>query len=417
MRSITSLEPGVIPAFRIFIAVRLATLLVSALVEPVIHGWSFTFSPVFMLSLLDVILVLGYLSWGGLAKRMGVWYLPVGIALATIFPIVEQHMVFRISLGGMLDSSALIGAWQLILVLLIPLFIIAWQYSFRAVAVFCLSISLVDMIPILAIPELILPKRMVLPVIGMMFVRLIAYLFIGYMAVRLMSTQRGLREELTSANNRLAQYAGTLEHLTISRERNRLARELHDVLAHTLSGVAVELEAVKALWEKDPTRAQAMLEHSLKATRDGLTETRRALQALRAAPLDDLGLALALSALAESAANRSNLQISAQISEDLPELPPEVEQCIYRVAQEALNNVSEHSGARLIQISLMRENGLLRLVVSDDGRGFHPNDVNAKVQFGLEGMRERAAVIGARLDINTQVGGGTVVALEYGDAL
>lgn len=416
MSSKTSLEPGVLPAFRMFIAVRLVTLLVSALIEPFIHGWTFTFSPVFVLSLVDIFLLLGYLSWRGLAERLGAWYLPVGITLATLFPIVEQHIVFRLSLAGTLEGSALVGAWQLILVLLIPLFIIAWQYSFRAVALFCLALSFVDVLPILAIRGLILPERMVWPVIGVMFVRLIAYLFIGYMVVRLMSTQRGLRNELTSANNRLAQYAGTLEHLTISRERNRLARELHDILAHTLSGVAVELEAVKALWEQDPARAQAMLEHSLKATRDGLSETRRALQALRAAPLEDLGLALALRALAESAANRSSLQVSAQISEDLPELPPEVEQCIYRVAQEALNNISEHSGARQIQISLSRQSGLLRLVVSDDGRGFHPAEVNARVQFGLEGMRERAAVIGARLDIHTQLGGGTMVALEYGGA-
>jgi signal transduction histidine kinase len=392
-------------------------LLANAAVELVIRGWPAAVPGIFLLSLFDVTLLFGYLSWGALRESMKTWYLPVGILLATLLPILEQHLVIQNALSGHLDNAALIGAWQMVLVLLIPLFIIGWQYSFRTLVLFCLAISLADMIPILLIPRNLLPSRFMIPIVGVMFVRLVAFLFIGYMVVRLMNTQRGLRDELTSANHRLAQYAGTLEHLTISRERNRLARELHDILAHTLSGVAVELEAVKALWQQDPARAQAMLDHSLKSTRDGLTETRRALQALRAAPLEDLGLSLALRTLAESAANRSNLQLAAQISEELPELPPEVEQCIYRVAQEALDNVSVHSGARLIQLSLARENGLLRLVVSDDGRGFLPNDVNAKVQFGLEGMRERAAVIGARLHIDTRVGGGTVVALEYGGTL
>ena len=416
MRLKPSLEPGVLAAFRLFTAARLTILLINAAIELLGRGWPKAVPGIFLLSVFDVCLLFGYLSWGGLQARLKTWYLPLGILLATGFPIVEEHLVMKTALSGQLENTGLVGAWQLILVLLIPLFIIGWQYSFRVVAAFCLAISVVDMAPILLISKDLLPEKFIFPIIGVMFVRLVTFLFIGYMVVRLMNTQRGLRNELTSANNRLAQYAGTLEHLTISRERNRLARELHDVLAHTLSGVAVELEAVKTIWEQDPERAQVMLGHSLQATRDGLSETRRALQALRAAPLEDLGLALALRTLAESAASRSNLQISAEILTELPELPPEVEQCMYRVAQEALDNIAVHAGARQIQISLSRQDERLRLVVSDDGRGFQPDQVDKMAQFGLEGMRERAAVIGATLDIQTRVGGGTVVTLDYGGA-
>ena len=416
MKPSSPIEPGVISAFRLFTMVRLTLLLVNSAVEVIVNGWPVSPPVIFLLSLCDVVLLLGFLSWQGLSARMKSWYLPVGIILASALPILEMHFAFEINATGFVQGTALVGIWQSVLVLLIPLFIIGWQYSFHSVVLFSVATSLADVVPFMIQMPSILPAGSYYPILGVMFIRMVFFLFIGYMVVKLMTTQRGLRAELTSANNRLAQYAGTLEHLTISRERNRLARELHDVLAHTLSGVAVELEAVKALWNQDAAQAQSMLDRSLRSTRDGLTETRRALQALRASPLEDLGLGLAVRGLAESAANRSSLKLETVISDDLPEYPPDIEQCIYRVAQESLANISEHSGARTVRLQLVRENGMLKLVVADDGRGFEPGSVDAKVQFGLAGMRERAEAIGARLDILAQAGLGTVVTLEYGGA-
>src|SRR5439155_20678930 len=128
-------------------------------------------------------------------------------------------------------------------------------------------------------------------------------------------------------------HAGTLESLAVSRERNRMARELHDTLAHTLSGLSVQLETVEAYWDVEPRTAHAMLDRALEATRDGLQETRRALKALRASPLDDLGLGLALRRMAESAVARANIELDLEIPEQVPPLAPDVEHCIYRVAQ------------------------------------------------------------------------------------
>jgi signal transduction histidine kinase len=256
----------------------------------------------------------------------------------------------------------------------------------------------------------------IFPIIGIVVVRTFSFLLVGYMAVNLMKTQRGLRASLTDANTRLARYTGTLEQLTVSRERNRLARELHDVLAHTLSGLAVELEAVKTIWDVHPEQAAEMLDHSLQSTRAGLTETRRALQALRASPLEELGLALAVRGLAEATAGRTGMVLEANISADLPDYPPEVEQTAYRVAEEALRNASDHAGARMLRIELSGGPGSLELVVEDDGRGFDPQQVDPLVQFGLVGMRERAEAVGGRLELETRVGGGTKVRLVYGEA-
>ena len=243
---------------------------------------------------------------------------------------------------------------------------------------------------------------------------MISYLIVGWLVVSMMDGQRAQRRQLELANARLSQYATTLEQLTLSRERNRLARELHDVLAHTLSGVAVELEAVRALWDTEPDRARAMLGNSLASTREGLTETRRALQALRASPLEDIGLGLAVRAQAESTAARLGLDLEIEIDEDLGELRSDVEQCFYRVAQESLTNAAQHAGARKIRLALTHGDGRLRLEIADDGQGFDSDQVDQDSQFGLQGMRERAEMIGARFTLDSAPGMGTRIALTYG---
>src|SRR5689334_5255301 len=227
----------------------------------------------------------------------------------------------------------------------------------------------------------------------------------------LITRQREHRAALAEANRKLAQYAATTEQLAVSQERNRLARDLHDTLAHSLSGVSVQLEAVQALWDVNADAARKMLDQATANTRSGLTEARRALQALRAKPLEDLGLVLALSTLAESVAARAGLNLDLDVHNHLDHLAPEVEQCIYRVAQEALTNVARHAGARSLRVALTHDNGALTLTISDDGRGFDPAAVNG-THYGLKGLRERAEMIGATLEVSSRPEQGTSIQLE-----
>jgi signal transduction histidine kinase len=188
-----------------------------------------------------------------------------------------------------------------------------------------------------------------------------------------------------------------------------MARELHDTLAHTLSGLTVQLETVKAYWQVDATAAQAMLDKSLEATRSGLQETRRALKSLRASPLDDLGLSLALRRLVESAGQRANLALDFSAPAQLPSLSPDVEQCIYRVAQEAVANVTHHANAKNLKVHLTLNGQDLSLLVQDDGRGFEEHLGENAEHFGLPGMRERAHLVGGQLTIDSRPGQGTTV--------
>jgi signal transduction histidine kinase len=171
------------------------------------------------------------------------------------------------------------------------------------------------------------------------------------------------------------------------------------------------LETVKVYWDVDPQTARSTLDKSLAAAHSGLEETRRALQALRASPLDDLGLALAVRTMVEDTAARANLALNMLITDKLPSLPPDVEQCIYRVAQEAVTNVANHARAKNVTVNLEFTEGKVMLIIRDDGGGFDVEKRDKENHFGLEGMRERAQLVGGELNIISKPGEGTTVKL------
>ena len=216
-----------------------------------------------------------------------------------------------------------------------------------------------------------------------MISRAIIFLLVGYVVTWLRQHQRRQQQALIEANRqqmeanmKLACYAATVEQLSISRERNRLARELHDTLAHSLSALTVQLEAVNSLWDIDARAARQMLARADETTRTGLTEARRSLQALRAAPLEEFGLALALREMAESAAKRADLRLDFDVPELAVNLPSQVEQGVYRIAQEALENVVRHARATHVTVKLLYTSNEIKLIVADDGIGFAVDRIN-----------------------------------------
>ncbi len=403
-----TLEPGLLRIFRLFVAGRMLTSLLAlvaqrAQVEPRVLR-----TP--LLSLLESSLLLLYLTWPELQRRLGKAYLPIAVILASAGPILEHalSMVRRVSVG-ITGSAITVDTWQLILVLCVPLIVVSWQYSFGSVLFFCGGTALLELV--LVVPLAIAGRFRPLGVITLIVLRTLLFVLVGYVVTRLVAEQRTQRRALARANDQLARYAATLEQLTISRERNRMARELHDTLAHSLSAVAVQLEAARSLWDADGDAAREMMTQALGATRAGLHEARRAIQALRATPLEDLGLLLALRSLAESSASRAGVALDLQLPERLEGIGPEVEQGIYRVAAEALENVARHAEAGRVRVRLAQEGGRLTLVVADDGRGFDVGPLQPEGHFGLQGMRERAAMIGGTLAVESRKGEGTQVTL------
>ncbi len=358
-----------------------------------------------------------YLSWTGLQGKLGRFYLPIAFAIATLAPIIANFLAFDFSQAGELAQvRSLAGQWQVIFLLFVPLILISWQYSFRVVLLYCLSLVGIDLV-IIFIPILAgsVGSALNSPWLqaGPIFLRTAIYLLVGYMVSRLVASQREQTARLEQAYRQLATYATTNEQLTLSRERNRLARELHDTLAHTLSASAVQLEAISSLWDSDRPRAHEILVQSLKLTRDGLNETRRAIQSLRAAPVEELGLVRSLSNLARTISQHNRLSLDLSVPEHSEGWPPEIEHAFYRIAEEALHNVAQHASAHQLSVALKEKSGRLSLSIHDDGHGFSPDQVGAEQRLGLVGMRERAKAIGASISITSEPGQGTTVLLSY----
>jgi signal transduction histidine kinase len=234
---------------------------------------------------------------------------------------------------------------------------------------------------------------------------------LGYVVLQLVNGLRAEHLRLAAANRQLAQRAATAEQLAESRERNRLARELHDTLAHSLTGLSVQLKALETLLVHDPAAARAQLKEAQATVRSGIQESRRAIQALRATPLEDLGLSEALRQLRDKMAERTGLRLSGDVAQ-VGALDPLTEQAIYRVAETALANVEQHAGASEVRVGLaLTPEGRVRLEICDDGVGFDPASVSGD-RYGLAGMVERAQLIGADLQVDAQPGQGTRIVME-----
>jgi signal transduction histidine kinase len=401
-------EPGALSVFRLFAILWLGLFLLGGGILLVSEAFSPSALVFYLAGIANAILLLGYLLWPPLRRHLGTKYLPIGIIIASAGSIIINHLVSLLQIHPT-ETRTPLDTWPLAAILFVPLVIVAWQHPLRDVIVYCLGTALLDLL--LAIPTARGDELSLLSIAHSILGRTMSFLLVGYMVARIMKIQRQQRQSLAEANTKLTHYATTLEQLTITRERNRLARELHDTLAHTLSAVAVELEAVDSLWEANPAQAHALLQRSLAATRTGLTETRRALQALRSSPLEDLGLALAIRQEAEAIAERTNWTLKLHIPERADNLPPDVEQCVYRVAQEALANAAHHAQAQQVAVKLFREENHLTLAVSDDGRGFDSAAVDTERHLGIRGMRERAEMVGGIIEIESGPGQGTMVCL------
>ncbi|MGE5613350.1 MAG: GAF domain-containing protein [Bacillota bacterium] len=215
-------------------------------------------------------------------------------------------------------------------------------------------------------------------------------------------------------NTRLRKKA---EEMAVAAERNRLARDLHDSVTQTLFSASLIAEVVPKMWELNRDEGMKRLEELRQLTRGALAEMRMLLFELRPATLMEAPINELLKQLAQAITGRARITVELDIK-GTAKLPLEVKTVFYRVAQEALNNVAKHSGAKKAAVELrVNEDEQLGVIVaglrvSDDGRGFEPEKV-VSGHFGLGIMKERAESVGAKLKVASRPGEGTVVSLEW----
>jgi signal transduction histidine kinase len=404
----SALEPGLLRVLRILTLVQVVGSPLVRRVAAGAMGVELPWFPYFAVSM-PVPLVLLALVWiPGIARRVGSRLLPVIAALECLHLMTEKAV-----LVGWLVAPAQRDLLGLMMVVrFLPHFhavtlLVAWQYPWRTALGSALALCAADSAIGLLFASAGSPLY---PVLLMLLGTRVATVAGAAAGVSwLLERQREQKASLASANRRLANYAAATEQLAISQERNRLARELHDTLAHSVTAVTVQLEAIQALWSSQPESARTMLDSALQTAHSGSREARRALTALRASPLEDIGLCVAIGNLARAAAARANLQLELATPEDWTTPPPDQEQFLYRVAQEAIANVVRHARATKLRVVLERANGQMALTVADNGVGFVAGAVNTAAQFGLKGIEERVEMIGGRLIVESGPGRGTAV--------
>jgi signal transduction histidine kinase len=210
----------------------------------------------------------------------------------------------------------------------------------------------------------------------------------------------------------IAEARGALEQLSArlldaqEEERRSISRELHDEIGQTLTAVLVDAANLANRIPADDAESRRYLENIRGLADSSVNSIRNIALLLRPSMLDDLGLIPALEWQAREVSRRSGIKIKVT-DENVPDsLPDAVRTCIYRVVQEALNNVARHSGATSASVNVRGQNGSLDLTVTDDGTGFNPGRTRG---IGLLGMEERVKQLGGRLEVRSEVGKGTTL--------
>jgi two-component system NarL family sensor kinase len=212
---------------------------------------------------------------------------------------------------------------------------------------------------------------------------------------------------LSIAIERTRLFARSTE-LGVIKERNRLAREIHDTLAQGLTAVTLKLETADALLEAEsqPQRVRQIVQEALALTQANLEEARRSVLDLRAAPLEGRSLVEALTALAQTWTAQLQRPVNFTATGGIRPLPVRLEVGLYRIAQEALTNIARHAGANRVILELTTTPAEIRLSIEDDGHGFELDDVPPG-RYGLIGLNERARLLGGSLRLKSGPGAGT----------
>lgn len=207
-------------------------------------------------------------------------------------------------------------------------------------------------------------------------------------------------EELRQANLLLKTYAKEVEKAAATRERNRLAREIHDTLGHSLTGIITGIEACTALIDAAPDATKMQLKVIADVARQGMTDVRRSVKALRPDALEKMHLADALAQMIDEIQTATNVKIQYQCSASLSCFSEDEEDIIYRIVQESITNSMRHGKATNIQITISRNYNMLNLSIQDNGVGCD----KVEKGFGLHHMEERLALLNGSLSYNGEHG-------------
>jgi NarL family two-component system sensor histidine kinase YdfH len=327
--------------------------------------------------------------------------------------VLQAALILTISLLTT-DLILTLALWVTLVVETVALLLPAWQAMVLSAALYygLMALNWTLIWGLQAAVSLI-------PVVALVLGGLLTYALALAREYRNRQKAQEMVRQLETTQRQLEEYAEQVEELTISHERQRMAREMHDTLAQGLAGVIMQLEAADSHLESNrSTEARVTIQQAMRSARQTLHEARRAIQALRSAALEKEDLNVVLGAEVAEFEATSGVAADFVLEGEPGPIGPDVAQHVLRILQESLRNVGRHAQARHVQVRLVQSGPKLELVVQDDGQGF---DVEAAMRqtecFGLQGMHERAGRLGAVLRVESAPQEGTTLLLSLEDAL
>jgi signal transduction histidine kinase len=199
----------------------------------------------------------------------------------------------------------------------------------------------------------------------------------------------------------------------IRQERERVAADLHDTLVQGLAGISLQLESADLVFAERPAVARKHVQAALRLARSTIVETRRAVEDLGPAALDEQSLSEALADLVDGFARDHGIAADHRVSRVRGPVPADAGRALHRAVSEGLHNVVKHSGATHVELVLRRRRGRLLAVLQDNGRGFDPGRVSGSLHgYGLDSMRRRVRMLGGSFRLSTALGRGTRVEIS-----
>ena len=210
-------------------------------------------------------------------------------------------------------------------------------------------------------------------------------------------------QELEMTHQQLHQYALRIEDQATLQERNRIAREIHDGLGHTLTAQTIQINNALIFWQTKSEQALASLKQAKQLGAEALLEVRKSVSVLRSNPLQGQLLESAIKKLLQDFKQNTEIEVLTNIYLQ-QSLPSEVNTTLYRIIQESLTNIYKHSQAKTVNIELLQELGCIRLMIEDNGKGFDPTQNTTG--FGVQGMKERTSALCGQFMLDSRLGKG-----------
>ena len=350
-----------------------------------------------------------------LRRSLPAWEIVVLVAVAAAYLLVGTYGFMRCRRSGSRVEAVVYFVTQLLL-----------AYTLIRLRGSAGELSLI-LLPLAGQSALLLTTQLMIPVCILIYVTLVMPLLLrsrwveaiaiaivygtGIVFVvvftRVAASEREARTELAEANQQLRDHASQVEELARTKERNRLAREIHDSLGHYLTVVNVQIGAARTVLEQDRPRALDHLSKAQALTQEGLAEVRHSVAALRASPTENRPLPEALTKLVAQW-NAAGLGAKLTVYGTVRPLSPQTTLTLYRTTQEALTNVAKHAAASNVEVQLNYRADGVYLSVKDNGVGSD----NSEGGFGLLGVRERVQLLKGSVRVSTSAGRGFTLEVE-----